>query len=61
MPVAAGLRWALHDLLHRLRRQGVGRVTGSRLALIAVTGLLLWVLLIGTIGLVVHAIAGLIS
>ena len=36
-------------------------MTGSRLALIAVTGLLLWVLLIGTIGLVVHAIAGLIS
>ena len=36
-------------------------MTGSRLALIAVTVLLLWVLLIGTIGLVVHAIAGLIS
>ena len=36
-------------------------MTGSRLALIVVTGLLLWVLLIGTIGLVVHAIAGLIS
>ena len=36
-------------------------MTGSRLALIAVTGLLLWVLLIGAIGLVVHAIAGLIS
>ena len=34
-------------------------MTGSRLALIAVTGLLLWVLL--TIGLVVHAITGLIS
>ena len=36
-------------------------MTGSRLALIAVTGLLPWVLLIGTIGLVVHAITGLIS
>ena len=36
-------------------------MTGSRLASIVVTGLLLWVLLIGTIGLVVHAIAGLIS
>ena len=36
-------------------------MTGARLALIAVTGLLLWALLIGTIGLVVHAIAGLIS
>lgn len=36
-------------------------MTGSRLALIAVTGLVLWSLLIGTIGLVVHAIAGLIS
>ncbi len=36
-------------------------MTGSRLALIVVAGLLLWVLLIGTIGLVVHAIAGLIS
>ena len=36
-------------------------MTGSRLALIAVAGLVLWSLLIGTIGLVVHAIAGLIS
>ena len=37
-------------------------MTGSRLALIAVTGLLLlWVLLIGAIGLVVHTITGLIS
>lgn len=36
-------------------------MTGSRLALIAVAGLALWALLIGTIGLVVHAIAGLIS
>lgn len=36
-------------------------MTGSRLALIAVAGLVLWALLIGTIGLVVHAIAGLIS
>ena len=61
MPVVAGLWRALHDLLHRLRRQGVGRVTGSRLALIAVAGLVLWSILIGTIGLVVHAIAGLIS
>ena len=38
-------------------------MTGSRLASIVAAGLLLWVLvlLIGTIGLVVHAIAGLIS
>ena len=36
-------------------------MTGSRLASIAVAGLVLWALLIGTIGLVVHAIAGLIS
>lgn len=36
-------------------------MTRSRLASIVVAGLLLWVLLIGTIGLVVHAIAGLIS
>ena len=36
-------------------------MTGCRLALIAVAGLVLWALLIGTIGLVVHAIAGLIS
>ena len=36
-------------------------MTGSRLALIAVAGLVLWAILIGTIGLVVHAITGLIS
>ena len=36
-------------------------MTGSRLALIVVTGLLLWVLLVGAIGLVVYAITGLIS
>lgn len=36
-------------------------MTGSRLASIVAAGLLLWVLLIGTIGLVVHTIAGLIS
>ena len=36
-------------------------MTGSRLALIVVAGLLLWVLLIGTIGHVDHAITGLIS
>ena len=36
-------------------------MTGSRLALIAVAGLVLWSLLIGTIGLVVHVITGLIS
>ena len=34
-------------------------MTNSRLALIA--GLVLWAILIGTIGLVVYAIAGLIS
>ena len=36
-------------------------MTGSRLASIVVAGLLLWALLIGTIGLVVHAVTGLIS
>lgn len=36
-------------------------MTSPRLALIAVTGLVLWSILIGTIGLVVHAVTGLIS
>ena len=36
-------------------------MTGSRLALIAVAGLVLWAILFGTFVLVVLAIAGLIS
>ena len=36
-------------------------MTGPRLASIVAAGLVLWAILIGTIGLVVHAITGLIS
>lgn len=56
---AADERDRLAAVVERVR--GVGRVTGPRLALIAMAGLALWAILIGTIGLVVHAIAGLIS
>ena len=36
-------------------------MTSPRLALIAMTGLVLWALIISTTGLIIHAIAGLIS